>query len=180
MLRFFHRYIYLAPVWARWQTLFLVVEMGKTCLGAAVSIWHNPLWVEGLEAVSDTASHHGVLYAPELWPPTSLMIPWWLSGPTSPACPNAYKQLSKGDWFLLLGLLVFRGIPLLTAFWPVSSCFSDTGCLTLSQYILLDPILMFFIMAAMLSMVKYNSCADRSETLSLGGEGQKLAAPEVW
>ncbi|PNJ65160.1 POMT2 isoform 4 [Pongo abelii] len=42
----------------------------------------------------------------------------------------------------------------------VSSCFSDTGCLTLSQYILLDPILMFFIMAAMLSMVKYNSCAD--------------------
>ncbi|OBS79041.1 hypothetical protein A6R68_18580 [Neotoma lepida] len=42
-----------------------------------------------------------------------------------------------------------------------SSCFSDTGCLTLSQYILLDPILMFFIMAAMLSMVKYNSCADR-------------------
>nr|XP_055217045.1 protein O-mannosyl-transferase 2 isoform X3 [Gorilla gorilla gorilla] len=36
----------------------------------------------------------------------------------------------------------------------------DTGCLTLSQYILLDPILMFFIMAAMLSMVKYNSCAD--------------------
>ncbi|CAO2587023.1 Protein O-mannosyl-transferase 2 [Lemmus lemmus] len=37
----------------------------------------------------------------------------------------------------------------------------DTGCLTLSQYILLDPILMFFIMAAMLSMVKYNSCAHR-------------------
>ncbi|XP_040333769.1 protein O-mannosyl-transferase 2 isoform X2 [Herpailurus yagouaroundi] len=37
----------------------------------------------------------------------------------------------------------------------------DTGCLTLSQYILLDPILMFFIMAAMLSMVKYNSCANR-------------------
>ncbi|XP_044916245.1 protein O-mannosyl-transferase 2 isoform X2 [Felis catus] len=37
----------------------------------------------------------------------------------------------------------------------------DTGCLTLSQYILLDPILMFFIMAAMLSMVKHNSCANR-------------------
>ncbi|XP_004624952.1 protein O-mannosyl-transferase 2 [Octodon degus] len=37
----------------------------------------------------------------------------------------------------------------------------DTGCLTLSQYILLDPILMFFILAAMLSMVKYNSCANR-------------------
>ncbi|XP_055989391.1 protein O-mannosyl-transferase 2 isoform X1 [Sorex fumeus] len=37
----------------------------------------------------------------------------------------------------------------------------DTGCLTLSQYILLDPILMFFIMASMLSMVKYNSCTNR-------------------
>nr|KAF6486618.1 protein O-mannosyltransferase 2 [Rousettus aegyptiacus] len=36
----------------------------------------------------------------------------------------------------------------------------DTGCLTLSQYILLDPILMFFIMAAMLSMVKYNTISD--------------------
>ncbi|KAM9380867.1 protein O-mannosyl-transferase 2 [Phaethornis superciliosus] len=37
----------------------------------------------------------------------------------------------------------------------------DTGCITLSQYILLDPILMFFLMAAVLSMVKCNSCADR-------------------
>lgn len=37
----------------------------------------------------------------------------------------------------------------------------DTGCLTLSQYILLDPILLFFIMAAMLSMVKHSSCAHR-------------------
>ncbi|XP_038262630.2 protein O-mannosyl-transferase 2 isoform X2 [Dermochelys coriacea] len=37
----------------------------------------------------------------------------------------------------------------------------DTGCITLSQYILLDPILMFFLMGAVLSMVKYNSCADR-------------------
>ncbi|XP_019407612.1 PREDICTED: protein O-mannosyl-transferase 2 [Crocodylus porosus] len=41
----------------------------------------------------------------------------------------------------------------------------DTGCITLSQYILLDPILMFFIMAAVLSMVKYNSCADRPFSL---------------
>uniref|UniRef100_A0A665W3Y6 Protein O-mannosyl-transferase 2 n=1 Tax=Echeneis naucrates TaxID=173247 RepID=A0A665W3Y6_ECHNA len=32
----------------------------------------------------------------------------------------------------------------------------DTGCITISQYILLDPILMFFIMAAVLSMVKFN------------------------
>ncbi|XP_064514892.1 protein O-mannosyl-transferase 2 isoform X3 [Pseudopipra pipra] len=36
----------------------------------------------------------------------------------------------------------------------------DTGCITLSQYILLDPILMFFLMGAVLSMVKCNSCAD--------------------
>ncbi|XP_034163663.2 protein O-mannosyl-transferase 2 [Pangasianodon hypophthalmus] len=32
----------------------------------------------------------------------------------------------------------------------------DTGYITLSQYILLDPILMFFIMGAVLSMVKFN------------------------
>ncbi|XP_060790024.1 protein O-mannosyl-transferase 2 isoform X3 [Neoarius graeffei] len=32
----------------------------------------------------------------------------------------------------------------------------DTGFITLSQYILLDPILMFFIMGAVLSMVKFN------------------------
>ncbi|KAI4900392.1 hypothetical protein NFI96_017768, partial [Prochilodus magdalenae] len=32
----------------------------------------------------------------------------------------------------------------------------DTGCITLSQYILLDPILMYFIMGAVLSMVKFN------------------------
>ncbi|XP_015273849.1 PREDICTED: protein O-mannosyl-transferase 2 [Gekko japonicus] len=37
----------------------------------------------------------------------------------------------------------------------------DTGCITLSQYILLDPILMFFLMGAVFSMVKYNSCANR-------------------
>ncbi|XP_077179442.1 protein O-mannosyl-transferase 2 isoform X4 [Paroedura picta] len=36
----------------------------------------------------------------------------------------------------------------------------DTGCITLSQYILLDPILMFFLMGAVFSMVKYNSCAN--------------------
>ncbi|KAJ7345034.1 hypothetical protein JRQ81_000984 [Phrynocephalus forsythii] len=37
----------------------------------------------------------------------------------------------------------------------------DTGFITLSQYILLDPILMFFLVGAVLSMVKYNSCANR-------------------
>ncbi|NXP81113.1 POMT2 transferase, partial [Ramphastos sulfuratus] len=46
---------------------------------------------------------------------------------------------------------------LLTAFLLIF----DTGCITLSQYILLDPILMFFLMGAVLSMVKFNSCADR-------------------
>ncbi|XP_030069613.1 protein O-mannosyl-transferase 2 isoform X2 [Microcaecilia unicolor] len=35
----------------------------------------------------------------------------------------------------------------------------DTGCITLSQYILLDPILMFFIMGAVLSMVRVKSYA---------------------
>ncbi|XP_034963985.2 protein O-mannosyl-transferase 2 isoform X1 [Zootoca vivipara] len=37
----------------------------------------------------------------------------------------------------------------------------DTGFITLSQYILLDPILMFFLMGAVLSMVKHDSCANR-------------------
>ncbi|XP_034015477.1 protein O-mannosyl-transferase 2 [Thalassophryne amazonica] len=37
----------------------------------------------------------------------------------------------------------------------------DTGSITISQYILLDPILMFFIMAALLSMVKFNQQGDR-------------------
>ncbi|XP_074959702.1 protein O-mannosyl-transferase 2 isoform X2 [Phalacrocorax aristotelis] len=52
-----------------------------------------------------------------------------------------------------------RSLPaaLLTAFILIF----DTGCITLSQYILLDPILMFFLMGAVLSMVKCNSCADR-------------------
>ncbi|XP_064316541.1 protein O-mannosyl-transferase 2 isoform X1 [Phalacrocorax carbo] len=52
-----------------------------------------------------------------------------------------------------------RSLPaaLLTAFILIF----DTGCITLSQYILLDPILMFFLMGAVLCMVKCNSCADR-------------------
>uniref|UniRef100_A0A3B3UDW9 Protein O-mannosyl-transferase 2 n=1 Tax=Poecilia latipinna TaxID=48699 RepID=A0A3B3UDW9_9TELE len=40
----------------------------------------------------------------------------------------------------------------------------DTGCITISQYILLDPILMFFIMAAVLSMVKFNQQSSRPFT----------------
>ncbi|KAM4690845.1 protein O-mannosyl-transferase 2 [Rhinophrynus dorsalis] len=37
----------------------------------------------------------------------------------------------------------------------------DTGCISLSQYILLDPILMFFILGAVLCMVKFHSCWNR-------------------
>ncbi|XP_005986590.1 protein O-mannosyl-transferase 2 [Latimeria chalumnae] len=37
----------------------------------------------------------------------------------------------------------------------------DTGCITISQYILLDPILLFFIMGSVLSMVKFNSQQHR-------------------
>lgn len=42
----------------------------------------------------------------------------------------------------------------------------DTGCITISQYILLDPILMFFIMAAVLSMVNFNQQRYRPFTAS--------------
>ncbi|XP_015249567.1 PREDICTED: protein O-mannosyl-transferase 2 [Cyprinodon variegatus] len=42
----------------------------------------------------------------------------------------------------------------------------DTGCITISQYILLDPILMFFIMVAVLSMVKFNQQSCRPFTAS--------------
>lgn len=55
----------------------------------------------------------------------------------------------------------------------------DTGCITISQYILLDPILMFFIMAAVLSMVKLNQQAHRPFSASwwlwLGLTGVNLA-----
>ncbi|NXS62807.1 POMT2 transferase, partial [Brachypteracias leptosomus] len=68
------------------------------------------------------------------------------------------------SWLVLLCLSVqmlelSKSLPaaLLTAFILIF----DTGCITLSQYILLDPILMFFLMGAVLSMVKCNSCADR-------------------
>lgn len=44
----------------------------------------------------------------------------------------------------------------MAAFIAASLLLFDTGCITISQYILLDPILMFFIMAAVLSMVKFN------------------------
>ncbi|NXM74019.1 POMT2 transferase, partial [Serilophus lunatus] len=75
-----------------------------------------------------------------------------------------YRIVSSWLVFLCLsvrGLLLelSKSLPaaLLTAFILIF----DTGCITLSQYILLDPILMFFLMGAVLSMVKCNSCADR-------------------
>lgn len=34
----------------------------------------------------------------------------------------------------------------------------DTGTLVLSQYILLDPLLLFFIMAATMSTAKFRNC----------------------
>ncbi|KAG8562030.1 hypothetical protein GDO81_015569 [Engystomops pustulosus] len=37
----------------------------------------------------------------------------------------------------------------------------DTGFITLSQYILLDPILLFFILGAVLGMVMFQSCSSR-------------------
>ncbi|XP_061105285.1 protein O-mannosyl-transferase 2 [Conger conger] len=45
----------------------------------------------------------------------------------------------------------------------ISACLLifDTGCITLSQYILLDPILMFFIMGSVLGMVKFNQQKER-------------------
>uniref|UniRef100_A0A8C9XHF3 Protein O-mannosyl-transferase 2 n=1 Tax=Sander lucioperca TaxID=283035 RepID=A0A8C9XHF3_SANLU len=51
----------------------------------------------------------------------------------------------------------------------------DTGFITISQYILLDPILMFFIMAAVLSMVKFNHPFAASWWLWLVLTGANLA-----
>jgi len=41
----------------------------------------------------------------------------------------------------------------------------DTGFLTLSQYILLDPFLLLFISAAVLSYLEFTAVADRSVNL---------------
>ncbi|MEE6521170.1 hypothetical protein FKM82_019252 [Ascaphus truei] len=68
-----------------------------------------------------------------------------------------------GSWLppfaFLIVLELSKSLPaaLLTA----TMIILDTGCITLSQYILLDPILMFFILGAQLCMVKFHSCADR-------------------
>ncbi|XP_027028125.1 protein O-mannosyl-transferase 2 isoform X1 [Tachysurus fulvidraco] len=64
-------------------------------------------------------------------PPFAFLVVWELSRSTTAALIAAY-------------LLIF-----------------DTGCITLSQYILLDPILMFFIMGAVLSMVKFKQERNR-------------------
>ncbi|XP_068081927.1 protein O-mannosyl-transferase 2 isoform X2 [Anabrus simplex] len=41
----------------------------------------------------------------------------------------------------------------------------DVGVLTLTQYILLDPLLLFFVMGSVLGMVKFHSCKDRAFSL---------------
>lgn len=52
----------------------------------------------------------GLWCTPKLWPSTSLMTQWWLSGPASLECTNAYVQIKcQGNCFLLLGCLVLRG-----------------------------------------------------------------------
>uniref|UniRef100_A0AAY4BHR6 Protein O-mannosyl-transferase 2 n=1 Tax=Denticeps clupeoides TaxID=299321 RepID=A0AAY4BHR6_9TELE len=56
--------------------------------------------------------------------------------------------------FAFLTVLELSHSPLLSV--STNSVSLYTGCITISQYILLDPILMFFIMAAVLSMVKFN------------------------
>ena len=43
----------------------------------------------------------------------------------------------------------------------VSLCISDVGLLTLSQYILLDPILLFFVVGSFMGSVKFNSHRDQ-------------------
>uniref|UniRef100_A0A3P9K8N8 Protein O-mannosyl-transferase 2 n=1 Tax=Oryzias latipes TaxID=8090 RepID=A0A3P9K8N8_ORYLA len=55
-------------------------------------------------------------------------------------------------YLIVLELSQAQSAALITA----SLLIFDTGCITISQYILLDPILMFFIMAAVLSMIKFN------------------------
>lgn len=37
----------------------------------------------------------------------------------------------------------------------------DVGILTLTRYILLDPILLFFVMGSVLGMIKFHSCKER-------------------
>uniref|UniRef100_A0A8C1ZBL2 Protein O-mannosyl-transferase 2 n=1 Tax=Cyprinus carpio TaxID=7962 RepID=A0A8C1ZBL2_CYPCA len=55
----------------------------------------------------------------------------------------------------LIVLELSRSTP--TAIIAASLLIFDTGCITLSQYILLDPILMFFIMGSVLCMVRFNT-----------------------
>lgn len=49
---------------------------------------------------------------------------------------------------------------LIAASLSASLILSDVGMLTLTQYILLDPILLFFVMGTILGMAKFNSCQD--------------------
>ncbi|XP_029453496.1 protein O-mannosyl-transferase 2 isoform X2 [Rhinatrema bivittatum] len=67
--------------------------------------------------------------------------------------------------FAFLTVLELSG-SLLAALLTAAIIICDTGCITLSQYILLDPILMFFIMGAVLSMVRVKSHSHRPFSVS--------------
>lgn len=65
--------------------------------------------------------------------PQSCVLPLssWLTCPSNLDCTNAYVQrLSQGGLFLNAGVFCSRGPVSDSAFWPLSSCFPDTGCLT--------------------------------------------------
>ncbi|KAE8586088.1 hypothetical protein XENTR_v10021546 [Xenopus tropicalis] len=72
-------------------------------------------------------------------------------------CSFLGSFLAPFSFFIVLELSQSLSAALLAA----ALIIFDTGCITLSQYILLDPILMFFILGALLSMIKFHSCADR-------------------
>ncbi|XP_053330944.1 protein O-mannosyl-transferase 2 isoform X2 [Spea bombifrons] len=68
-----------------------------------------------------------------------------------------------GSWLppfaFLIVLELSRSLP--TALLAAALIILDTGCITLSQYILLDPILMFFILGAVLCMLKFQASSCR-------------------
>lgn len=72
-------------------------------------------------------------------------------------CAALGSSLPVFAYFIVLELSRSNSAALIAA----SLLIFDTGCITISQYILLDPILMFFIMGAVLSMVKFNQQKSR-------------------
>ncbi|KAG7282452.1 hypothetical protein CRUP_018169, partial [Coryphaenoides rupestris] len=72
-------------------------------------------------------------------------------------CAALGSSLPVFAYFIALELSRSNSAALIAA----SLLIFDTGSITISQYILLDPILMFFIMGAVLSMVKFNQQRSR-------------------